>query len=211
MVVPEANQSVFRIGDKPAKMLRADLDAARAAWLKAAKTDVEREERAKSGFLTYHEQDGRIVDFHALRHAFITNLARAGIHPKPAQDLARHSDINLTMSRYSHTELDEQAAALRSLPSIARPARVEPAASATNGSMALPAVSEPKPQVDFLPPHLPEKGSFQCTLKGANGRAAAPVARRKLPENKSVTAKSPRESKARPRGFEPPTCGLGIF
>ena len=39
--------------------------------------------------------------FHALRHTFITNLARSGVHPKTAQSLARHSTITLTMDRYS--------------------------------------------------------------------------------------------------------------
>ncbi|MFO0972890.1 MAG: tyrosine-type recombinase/integrase [Phycisphaerae bacterium] len=61
---------------------------------------------------------GRIVDFHALRHTFITNLARGGVHPKLAQDLARHSDINLTLSRYSHTVIGEQATALKALPDL---------------------------------------------------------------------------------------------
>ncbi len=42
---------------------------------------------------------------------FITNLARGGVHPKQARDLARHSDMNLTLSRYRHTLMGEQAAA----------------------------------------------------------------------------------------------------
>lgn len=63
-----------------------------------------------------HRGAAGVIDFHALRHTFITNLARGGVHPKLAQDLARYSDINLTMSRYSHTELAERAKALASLP-----------------------------------------------------------------------------------------------
>jgi integrase len=39
----------------------------------------------------------RVVDFHALRHTFITSLAKSGVHPKTAQMLARHSTITLTM------------------------------------------------------------------------------------------------------------------
>ena len=46
---------------------------------------------------------GLVVDFHSLRHTFITNLANAGVHPKTAQTLARHCSITLTMDRYSHT------------------------------------------------------------------------------------------------------------
>ena len=37
-----------------------------------------------------------IADFHSLRHTFISNLAACGIHPKLAQQLARHSTIALT-------------------------------------------------------------------------------------------------------------------
>ncbi len=62
------------------------------------------------------------LDFHALRHAFITHLARSGVHPKVAQTLARHSTVTLTLDRYSHVVLDDQAAAIARLPSIEMPA-----------------------------------------------------------------------------------------
>jgi integrase/recombinase XerD len=52
------------------------------------------------------------LDFHSLRTTFITNLARSGVHPKTAQELARHSDINLTMNYYTKLKRDELAAAL---------------------------------------------------------------------------------------------------
>ena len=68
--------------------------------------------------IPYRDDSGRVLDFHAFRHTFITNLARGGVHPKQAQDLARHSDINLTMSRYSHTVLADRAAALSALPDL---------------------------------------------------------------------------------------------
>ena len=68
--------------------------------------------------LGYKDGSGRIFDFHAIRHQFISNLALCGVHPKVAQELARHSDINLTMTRYSHlTKADEQRA-IESLPDI---------------------------------------------------------------------------------------------
>lgn len=64
------------------------------------------------------DQDGCIVDLHLLRHTFISSLARSGIHPKTAQALAEHSDINLTLSRYTHSVLTEQADAIEPLPSL---------------------------------------------------------------------------------------------
>jgi len=42
----------------------------------------------------YKDAHDRYADFHALRHTFISNLARAGVHPRNAQALARHSTID---------------------------------------------------------------------------------------------------------------------
>jgi integrase len=84
--------------DRLAKVLRADLKAA--------------------GVL-YRDEAGRVADFRALRHTYITNLARAGVHPKVAMDLARHSNINLTLAPYSHTLLAERAEAVAGLPDLA--------------------------------------------------------------------------------------------
>ena len=52
--------------------------------------------------IPYTDDAGRDVDFHSLRHTFITNLALAGVHPAVAQKLARHSSIELTMKYYTH-------------------------------------------------------------------------------------------------------------
>ena len=83
--------------DQLAKMLRQDLEAAGIAYKDAA---------------------GRVADFHALRHTFITNLARVGVHPKMAMDLARHSTIGLTMERYSHTVARDRAEGLKGFPDL---------------------------------------------------------------------------------------------
>ena len=105
-----------------AKMIRADLDAARAKWVKEAKNDEERERREKSDFLAYTNHAKRKADFHALRHTFISNLAAGGVHPKIAQTLARHSTFALTMERYSHSDHDKELAAMRALPNLPKPA-----------------------------------------------------------------------------------------
>ncbi len=67
--------------------------------------------------IPYVTADG-IADFHRLRHTFISNLAACGIHPKLAQQLARHSTIALTMDRYTHLGLIDMTTALESLPNI---------------------------------------------------------------------------------------------
>ena len=68
------------------------------------------------GFLEYQNDAGLFADFHSNRHTFISNLSKAGVSPKMAQELARHSDIRLTMQVYTHLELHDQAAAIESLP-----------------------------------------------------------------------------------------------
>jgi hypothetical protein len=99
-------------------MMARDLDAARAKWLAEAKTDKERKRRKQTSFLKYVDDDGQFADFHALRKTFITNLSLAGVQPKAAQTLARHSDINLTMNTCTMLQVLDQAAAVESLPPV---------------------------------------------------------------------------------------------
>ena len=68
--------------------------------------------------IPYRDSAGRYADFHALRHTFITNLARSGVHPSTAQTLARHSTITLTMDRYTHTMPEQLAVAVQKLPHL---------------------------------------------------------------------------------------------
>ena len=100
-------------------MIQADLAAARAAWIEEAKPE-ERLERERSSRLKYKDERGRFFDFHALRGQFVSNLARAGVHPKLAQQLARHSTINLTMGSYTHLDTTDLAGALDALPILNR-------------------------------------------------------------------------------------------
>jgi len=103
--------------NKAAKMLRCDLAAARWAWIAAAgNDDGETQRRIVSGALRPVDAKGCVLDFHGLRHTFITNLALAGVHPKEAQVLARHSTIGLTMDLYTHLHLVDVAGALDKLP-----------------------------------------------------------------------------------------------
>jgi integrase len=100
-------------------MIGKDLAAARQAWVAEAGTDAEeRQRRERSDYLAYEDAEGRALDFHATRHSFITLLVLSGVHPKTAQDLARHSTIDLTMNHYTHLRLHDHAAALEALPSL---------------------------------------------------------------------------------------------
>jgi len=99
-------------------MMKLDLERAWQAWIEGAKKNKkERKRREESDTLKYEDEQGMYADFHANRHTFISNLAKSGVSPKVAQTMARHSDINLTMSVYSHVKMEEQAAAIQVLPS----------------------------------------------------------------------------------------------
>jgi integrase len=118
--------------DKTAKMIRGDLRESRQAWLERASDAAERDERERSSFLCYRDEAGLVADFHALRHTFITNLADSGVHPRIAQQLARHSTIQLTMDKYTHTVWSSLTDALEQLPDLsAAGARTREALPAT--------------------------------------------------------------------------------
>jgi integrase len=99
-------------------MLERDLTSARKKWLEETTDKAERQRREKSSYLAAVNDQGHVVDFHALRMTFITNLTRSGAAPKTAQLLARHSDINLTMNTYTMLGVMDQAAAVEALPAI---------------------------------------------------------------------------------------------
>jgi hypothetical protein len=79
--------------------------------------DVLREDLVSAGIPYVVEKDGvpLYADFHSLRHSYITLLERLGASPKEAQALARHSDVNLTLARYTHKSLTELGAAVSGL------------------------------------------------------------------------------------------------
>ena len=61
------------------------------------------------------------ADFHAVgRHTYITELLRNGASLVEARELARHSDIRMTM-RYTHTGLVDQARAVAAIPASGPP------------------------------------------------------------------------------------------
>ncbi len=81
--------------------------ASRKTWLMVRK-DLER------AGIEYRTDEG-IADFHAAgRHSHITELLRSGATVPQAMELARHSDVRMTM-RYTHVSIAEQARALRSM------------------------------------------------------------------------------------------------
>src|SRR4051812_40020577 len=72
------------------------------------------------------------ADFHALRHTYLTLGGRAGIDLRTLQELAGHSNPNLT-ARYSHRRLHDLADAVEKLPSLLPQQRHRPRRSRTAG------------------------------------------------------------------------------
>jgi integrase len=103
---------------KAGEILGEDLTAARTAWMKQASSRQEREGRWQSCYLESEDELGQVVDFHSLRHGFITYLVTANVPPKVAQMLARHSTISLTMDRYTHLRVVDLVNGLKRLPTV---------------------------------------------------------------------------------------------
>ncbi len=136
-----AGEFVFR--DLPAdtaRMLRRDMKFARATWIDEARTDEEREARRASEFLLYRNAAGRVCDFHATRHTYISAIVNGGASVKVAQESARHSTPTLTIGRYSHTRLHDLTGALDALPDLnprdERPTQERQRATGTYGDNA---------------------------------------------------------------------------
>ncbi len=92
--------------------------------------DVLKADLADAG-IPYVDEAGRYADFHSLRHTTGSLLAASGVHPKVAQSFMKHSDINLTMSRYSHVLRGQESEAIAGLPDLSLPSKQNQQAKAT--------------------------------------------------------------------------------
>jgi hypothetical protein len=93
-------------------------------------SDVLKADLADAG-IPYVDKAGQYADFHSLRRTTGSLLAASGVHPKVAQSIMRHSDINLTMSRYSHVLRGQESEAIAGLPDLSLPSRQSQQAKAT--------------------------------------------------------------------------------
>ena len=96
------------------KTMQQDLENARSSWIADARTDAERELRSNSPILQFRNDSGQ-ADFHALRHTYLSRLGRAGVSAKAMQKLARHSTVELTIGRYTHTNINDLSIAVQQM------------------------------------------------------------------------------------------------
>jgi len=121
---------------------------------------------------------GGKADFHALRRKFITELVKAGVQPKDAKELARHSTIVLTMDRYAHVTLKDTAAALAKLagPTVTSGRGVAPGVAEKGNEQVQSGAME-----EADPPDLSPSGETVVTLnplpsQGVESERGHPVA-----------------------------------
>ena len=103
---------------KTARVIRADLAAARRAWIDSAGDDyTERLHREESEFLAETTELGRF-DFHAMRKTYVTNLCRAGVPLAVAVQMARHRDPAMTTQIYTQLGADDNQVFADKLPDL---------------------------------------------------------------------------------------------
>lgn len=113
---PKGKRVFYGAADnKPGKLLRKDLESARAAWLAESKTPEELWERTQSDFLKRQNARGEWLHFHSLRHKYINDLSKSGVPVDFIRKLARHSSIKTT-ERYLHTSTDDTRQFVPSMP-----------------------------------------------------------------------------------------------
>ena len=99
------------------------------------------------------DKTGRVIDFHALRHTFITSLSKAGVSPRVSMELARHSQIDLTMRVYTDAGMLGTADAVNSLPAwTTNQSKDIPQQVVATGTDGLPVESKKK-DFDAKAPH----------------------------------------------------------
>ena len=145
------------------------------------------------------KESGLVADFHALRHTAGTLLAAANVHPKVAQSLMRHSDINLTMSRYSHVLIGQESDAVAALPDLSAPPAEAARATGTAG---------PEPAPARLARCLALQGGKGRTSADSAGQNAAKAPGNGSPADIEKTQHSRHVKVARLAGLEPATYGL---
>ncbi len=170
-------ERVFTVPRELVKILRRDLNAA--------------------------EIDPAGVDVHSLRHTTATYLAKAGVAPRTAQSIMRHSDIRLTLGTYTDPALLDTAGALTALPTM----------TGSDGSDRMRATGTLGKAGDSL--GVPLGGKTRTVTQSAaktcagGGHAKAMASDSQPVAAARLSSGSQRDSTKRASGFEPPTSSLG--
>jgi integrase len=122
--------------------------------------------------IAYVDDRNRRVDFHALRHTYGSMLAKAGIAPRVAMSLMRHTDLRLTMNVYTDPRIFDMAGAVEKLTAL-KPFEVPAVvATGTDGIASVSkSVSSPSAQIGYCSASIGKPGrSGEVSLSLVNGR-----------------------------------------
>jgi integrase len=154
--------------------------------------------------IAVEDEEGRVIDLHALRTTLGTQLARAGVTPQVAQRIMRHADYRTTLKHYTVLGLTDTTAAMDRLPSIAS----EKAAQSATGT------SDASPQ-----PLLASTQLFCQQLEREKGKNREPSREEPTVAHSQPSSKKPQQSQGflqdsaefsakRAKGLEPSTYSL---
>lgn len=196
-----------------ASMLREDLGAARKAWLEDARADaVERVRRESSDFLCPENHDGKVLDFHAMRHTCGAWAALGGASPKAIQTLMRHFSITMTLDVYGHLLPDEASETVGRMPvasilplrltgthgNTEEPPAVEPATSARFGAKHRVAArwAQTKNASGSVPKAIFKRGGRDSNPQPPDRQSGGAI--RNVLENKALTSSDDAEPAVEP-------------
>ncbi len=114
------------------------------------------------------------MDFHALRTTFRTLRSKAGVSPRVAMSLMRHTDIRLTMNTYTDPRIFDLAGAVGKLTALAPEQPVAVVATGTDDINTLPdgrtkSVTSPSAQIGYCSASIGKTGrAGESTLSLVN-------------------------------------------
>ncbi|MCP3915681.1 MAG: tyrosine-type recombinase/integrase, partial [bacterium] len=110
-------------------------------------TDRTRQSDFTRAGIALRDDEGRVVDLHALRTTLGTRLAREGVAPQVGQQIMRHADYRTTLKHYTALTLSDTAAAMNHMPGVAAPrSRNKARATGTTGEKAQPECQQNRQQ-----------------------------------------------------------------
>ena len=105
-------------GHETARMVRHDLEVARAAWIADGADADERAKRAECDTLAPEDAEGRKLDFHALRTTCATWLDAAGVSASLATRITGHASVTTLQRHYHRADMTATRGAVELLPDL---------------------------------------------------------------------------------------------
>jgi len=155
------------------------------------------------------DERGRTIDVHAMRMTLATMLNKAGVAPRTAQEIMRHSDIRLTMATYTDARMLNVNGALDSLPKLSptKPSgETAESVRSTGTDGALPPVL---PLAGAVNLHSMPSADILTADFGAKASTGPEIENRTKPTKKARSEGfSDRASGMETKGLEPSTSAL---